>query len=199
MLKVGLTGGLATGKSFVGQALAGHGCYLIKADDIGRDVMAPGGAAFEPVVSEFGKAILAPDGTIDRKRLAAVVFGDPERLAALNRIIHPLVIEREDRLIEESDARDPRAIGVCEAALMIEAGSYRRMDRVILTVCGEEQQLERAAARGLGRAEALARIRRQLPLEEKRRHADYVIDTAGSEAETLRQVEAVYTSLQSLK
>ena len=199
MLKVGLTGGLASGKSFVGRALADRGCYLIKADDIGREVMAPGGEAFDAVVREFGQEILAPDGSIDRKRLAARVFDDPQRLAALNRLVHPPVIRRQDRMMEEIGARDPHAIVVSEAAVMIEAGSHRRMDKLILAVCTEEQQLERATERGgLSRAEALARIRRQMPLEEKRRYADYVIDTSGAEADTLRQVEEVYNLLQSL-
>lgn len=198
MLKVGLTGGLATGKSFVGRALAERGCYLIKADDIGREVMAPGGEAFDAVIREFGSEILAVDGSIDRKRLAAEVFEDPQRLEVLNGIVHPPVIRREDRLIAEIDSTDSRAIVVCEAAVMIEAASYGRMDKLVLTVCREEQQLERSLQRGLSREEAMARIRRQMPLEEKRRYADYVIDTSGDEADTLRQVEAVYNLLQSL-
>ena len=198
MLKAGLTGGLATGKSFVGRALAERGCYLIKADDIGREVMAPGGEAFDAIVGEFGAEVLALDGSIDRKRLAAEVFADPRRLEVLNGIVHPPVIRREDRLIEEIGARNPRAIIVCEAAVMIEAASYRRMDKLVLTVCREEQQLERALERGLSREEALARIRRQMPLEDKRRFADYVIDTSGTESETLRQVEGVYNLLQSM-
>jgi len=198
MLKVGLTGGLATGKSFVGRALAERGCYLIKADDIGREVMAPGGEAFDAVVREFGSDILAVDGSIDRKRLAAVVFDDPQRLEVLNGVVHPPVIRREDRLIAEIASRDSRAIVVCEAAVMIEAASYGRMDKLVLTVCREEQQLERSFQRGLSREESLARIRRQMPLEEKRRYADYVIDTSGAESDTLRQVEGVYNLLQSL-
>lgn len=198
MMKVGLTGGLATGKSFVGRALAERGCYLIKADDIGREVMAPGGEAFDAIVREFGQEIVALDGSIDRKRLAADVFADPRRLAALNGIVHPPVIRREDQLIEEIGRRDPRAIIVCEAAVMIEAASYRRMNKLILTVCKEEQQLERAVERGLSREDALARILRQMPLEQKRRFADFVIDTSGTESETLHQVEGVYNLLQSM-
>jgi len=199
MLKVGLTGGLATGKSFVGQAFASLGCYLIKADEIGREVMQPGGEAFDPVVREFGPAILAPDGSIDRKRLASIVFHDPERLAALNRLVHPPVIRRQDQRMQEIAASDPGAIVVVEAAVMIEAGTYKRLDKVVLTVCGEEQQVERAIDRGgLGREQALARIRRQMPLEEKRRFADYVIDTSGTKEETRRQVQEVYNLLQKV-
>jgi dephospho-CoA kinase len=199
MLKVGLTGGLATGKSFVGDALGKHGCRLLRADDVGREVMRKGGEAFDPVVREFGPGILAADGSIDRKRLAAVVFEDPARLAALNAIVHPAVLGRQERLMAEIAAVAPAAIVVWEAAVMIEAGTHTRMNKVILTVCTEAQQIERATARGgLTREEALARIRRQMPLEEKRRFADYVIDTSGSEAGTLAQTERVYNLLQSV-
>ncbi len=197
MLKVGLTGGLATGKSFVGRAFAALGCRLIKADDIGRVVMKPGGAAFDPIVREFGRDVLALDGSIDRKRLAGIVFSDPERLAALNRLVHPPVIREQDRMIEEIAQEDPQAIVVIEAAVMIEAGTYKRLDKVVLTVCREDQQVERAVGRGgLTREEALERIRRQMPLQEKRKFAAYVIDTSGTEAQTLRQVEEIYNLLR---
>ena len=198
MLKVGLTGGLASGKSFVGQAFATLGCYLIQADEIGREVMQPGGEAFDSVVREFGPVILASDGSIDRQCLASIVFEDPGRLAALNRLVHPPVIRRQDRMMEEIAARDPGAIVVAEAAVMIEAGTYKRLDKVVLAICSEEQQVDRAMRRsGLSRGEALARIRHQMPLEEKRRFADYVIDTSGTEEETLRQVREVYNLLRS--
>jgi dephospho-CoA kinase len=200
MLKVGLTGGLATGKSYAGQALAGLGCHLINADDLGREVMQPGGEAFDAIVREFGAGILAPGGSIDRKRLAAEVFGRPERLAALNRLVHPLVIRRENELMGQIAARDPGAIVVVEAAVMIEAGSHKRFDKLILVVCSEQQQVERAMRRGgLSREEALARIRRQMPLEEKRKFADYVIDTSGAPEDTVRQSREVYNSLRSIQ
>ena len=198
MLRVGLTGGLASGKSFVGKALAEQGCYLIKADEIGHQVLSPGGEAFALIVREFGPAFLAPDGSLDRKRLATEVFNRPERLAALNRLVHPPVIRRQDRMMEEIGARDPGAIVIVEAAVMIEAGTFRRLDKLIVVVCGEEQQVARALARGLTREEALARIRRQMPLEEKRTFADYVIDTSGDEPGTLRQVKEIYRLLRSL-
>jgi dephospho-CoA kinase len=199
MLKVGLTGGLASGKSFVAQALAGLGCHLIKADDIGREVMQPGGPAFDAVVKEFGPGILAPGGSIDRARLAAEVFSRPERLTALNRLVHPPVIRRQDELMEEFAARDPKGIVVVEAAIMIEAGTYRRFDKLVLAFCGKEQQIERAMLRdGISRDAALKRLRLQMPLEEKSKFADYVIDTSGSREETLRQTSEVYNRLQSL-
>ncbi len=198
MLKVGLTGGLATGKSFVGKALASLGCELVQADAIGREVMRPGGEAFDPILREFGRGILAPEGVIDRKRLAGIVFENPERLEALNRLVHPPVIRRQERIMAEIARRNPNAIVVWEAAVMIEAGTHGNMDRVLVVVCSEAQQVERAVARGgLTREQALARIRRQMPLEEKRKFAHYIIDTSGSEAETLRRVEEVYNLLKS--
>jgi dephospho-CoA kinase len=200
MLKVGLTGGLATGKSFVGQALAGLGCYLIKADELGHEVLLPGGEAYESVIQAFGPGILSADGTIDRKRLASEVFDKPERLAALNSLVHPPVIRREEELLAEITARDPAAIAVTEAAILIETGSHKRFDKLILVVCDEQQQLERAMRRdGADREEVLARVSRQMPLKEKRKFADYIIDNSGSMEDTLRQTRAVYDSLRSIQ
>ena len=198
MLRVGLTGGLASGKSFVGQALADLGCHLIQADELGHQVLMPGAEAYAPVVREFGPGGLAPDGTIDRSLLAAEVFEKPERLAKLNSMVHPSVIRREEEMLKEIEARDPAGIAVMEAAILIETGSYRRFDKIVLAVARPEQQVERAMARGLSREKALARIERQMPLEEKRKHADYVIDTSGQKEDTLRQVGEVYRALRSV-
>ena len=195
MLRVGLTGGLASGKSFVGEGLAGLGCRLIKADDLGHEVVLPGGEAYAAVVREFGPQILDPDSTINRRKLAAEVFDRPDRLAVLNGLVHPSVFRREEKLMAEIAAADSEAIVVLEAAILIETGSYARFDRLILAVCTREQQLERAVARGLTREEALARLERQMPLDEKRKFADYIIDTSGTKEDTLRQVEGVYRSL----
>jgi dephospho-CoA kinase len=200
MLRVGLTGGYASGKSFVGETLASLGCHLIRADELGHLVLQPGGEAYGPVVKEFGAGILNSDGAIDRRRLAAEVFDKPERLAVLNSLVHPPVIRREEAIMTEIAARDPHAIAVMEAAILIETGSYKRFDRVILTVCDEECQIRRAMHRDrLSREEVLARLRRQMPLEDKRKYADYVIDTSGSKDDTVRKVEAVYTSLRSVQ
>jgi dephospho-CoA kinase len=196
MLRVGLTGGLASGKSFVGEALARLGCHLIQADELGHEVLSPQGLAYEDVIREFGTGIVNPDGTINRERLAAEVFGKPERLAALNGLVHPPVIRREEELIRAIAARDPDAIVVVEAAILIETGSYARFDKIVLAVCGREQQIERAVERGFSRAEALARIERQMPLQEKRKYADYIIDTSATKQDTLRQVAEVYESLR---
>lgn len=198
MLRVGLTGGLATGKSLVGEALAGLGCYLIKADELGHKVLLPGAEAYDAVVSEFGRGILDSHGLIDRKALAVEVFSKPERLALLNSLVHPPVIAREEVELAAVQARDPGAIAVVEAAILIECGSYKRFEKVILAVCDEEQQLERAVLRGgISREEARARINRQMPLAEKRKYADYIIDTSGTKEDTLLQTREVYNSLRS--
>jgi dephospho-CoA kinase len=200
VLKVGLTGGIASGKTFVGEALASWGCFLIQADEIGHQVMAPGGEAYVGVVREFGGEILKADDSIDRPRLAALVFQNPERLARLNALVHPPVRRREAELAAEFFARNPHGIAAVEAAILIETGTYRRYDSLILVFCAQEQQIERALRReGAVEADILARIERQMPLEEKRKYADYVIDTSGSKEETLRQSRTVYEALRQLE
>jgi dephospho-CoA kinase len=197
MLTVGLTGGLACGKSFVGQALAALGCHLIEADELGHEVLLPDGEAYGEAVREFGRAILNPDGTIDRKRLAAEVFGKPERLETLNRLVHPHVFQREQELINRFTKSDPHGIVIVVAAILIETGNYKRFDRLILIECDEQQQIERAMKRDhTGREEVLARLSRQMPLAEKRKFAQYVIDASGSKEETLRRVREVYDDLR---
>jgi dephospho-CoA kinase len=199
MLRVGLTGGLGSGKSFVGKALADLGCLLIQADELGHAVIEPGAEAYDGVVAEFGREILNPDGTIDRRRLGAEVFGHPERLERLNALVHPPVRARTQKLIEAFAAREPNGIAVSEAAILIETGSYRNYARLIVAVCREEQQIERAMGRDhLTREEVLDRMRRQMPLEEKVKYADYVVDTSGTKERTLEQTRAVYQSLRSL-
>ena len=199
MLRVGLTGGLASGKTFVGHALADLGCYLIEADKLGHDVLAPGGEAHDAVVHEFGDAILDQEGNIDRRKLSALVWDQPERLAKLNSLVHPAVWKREDQKMAEIEKSDPQAIVVVEAAILVETGSYKQFDRLIVVTCTAEQQMERAVKRGpYGKEEVRARLSRQLPLAEKIRVADYVIDTSGDKEHTLEQVRAVYSSLRSL-
>ena len=199
MLRVGLTGGLASGKSFVGRSLADLGCYLIRADEVGHQVLEPSGEAYDAVVREFGAGILSPDGTIDRRKLAALVFHDPVRLKKLNTLVHPPVRARPRRLLEEYEADHPHGIAVVEAAILVETGSYRDYARLILAVCGKQQQIERAMARdGLTREEVLDRLSRQMPLEEKIQYADYVIDTSGTKENTLAQTRVVYESLLRL-
>ncbi|HUA20654.1 MAG TPA: dephospho-CoA kinase [Bryobacteraceae bacterium] len=199
MLRVGLTGGLASGKTFVGHALADLGCYLIEADKLGHDVLAPGGEAHDAVVDEFGEAILDEEGNIDRRKLSGIVWEHPERLAKLNSLVHPAVWKREEQRMAEIAKSDPQAVVVVEAAILVETGSYKRFDRLIVVTCTAEQQMERAVKRGpYGRDEVLARLSRQLPLAEKVRVADYVIDTSGTKENTLEQVRAAYRALRSL-
>ncbi len=199
MLRVGLTGGLATGKSFVGRALRDLACHLIQADEIGHEVLRKdGGPAYAAVIREFGGGIAGADGEIDRSRLGAEVFGRPGRLAVLNAIVHPLVIQREEELIAAAAAEDPSGIAVVEAAILIETGSYKRFDRLILVLCSQEEQFRRAVERGLSPEEVRARLARQMPMSEKRKYAQYVIDTSGAKEDTLRQTCRVYESLRSI-
>lgn len=199
MLRVGLTGGLASGKSFVGETLRQLGCFLVKADELGHSLLLPGGEAYEEVIREFGRGILDEEGRIDRRRLGSLVFDSPERLDRLSAIIHPLVIRREEELIAQAEAENPRGIAVVEAAILIETGSHRRFQKLILAVCSEAEQIERAMRRDhLSREEVLARLRRQMPLEEKKKYADYIVDTSGPKENTIEQTRRVYESLQRL-
>jgi dephospho-CoA kinase len=194
-----LTGGLASGKSFVGRALADLGCYLIEADKLGHEVMMPGAEAYDAIVREFGREILDSEGRINRRKLSGIVWNDPQRLEKLSSFVHPPVQKREEIRIAEIERTDPRAIVVVEAAIRVETGRYKSFDRLIVVTCDSEQQMERALERGsYNKAEVLARLSRQLPLEEKLRVADYVIDTSGSKEATLEQVRTVYGKLRSL-
>lgn len=200
MLKVGLTGGLACGKTFVGEALASFGCLLVQADELGHQVLARGGEAYDAVVREFGTEILGDGGKINRRALAAQVFGAPERLERLNSLVHPPVVRREQELLDAFAAREPHGIAVVEAAILIETGSYRRFDRMILVTCQEEQQVERAMRREGARLDDVrARLSRQMPLEEKRKFADFVIDTSGDKGHTLQQTRGIYESLRRIE
>lgn len=200
MLKVGLTGGLACGKSFVGAALASYGCLVIQADELGHEVLAKGGEAYGAVVREFGEEIVGTEGQIDRRKLAGRVFQSSQDLARLNALVHPRVVRREEELVAEFAAREPHGIAVVEAAILIETGSYRRFGRIILVTCLEEQQVERALRReGALLADVRARLSRQMPLAEKRKYADFVVDTSGDKEDTLRQTRTVYEALRSIE
>jgi dephospho-CoA kinase len=199
VLTVGLTGGLASGKSFVGHALADLGCLLIEADILGHQVMEPGAEAYGGIVREFGRDILNQDGAINRRFLAREVFGNPERLEKLNALVHPPVRARAAALAAEFEAANPGGIAVTEAAILIETGRHTSFDRLVVAVCTEQQQIDRAMMRDhLTREEVLDRMRRQMPLEEKVKYSDYVIDTSGTKEHTLVQTREVYQSLRSL-
>jgi dephospho-CoA kinase len=199
MLRVGLTGGLACGKSFVGRALSDLGCYLIEADKLGHAVMEPGGEAYDAIVQEFGRDVLDADGRINRPKLGAIVWHDPERLEMLTSFVHPPVRQREESRMAQIAQADPGAIVVVEAAILVETGRYKSFDRLIVATCSPEDQMERALQRpSYNKEEVLARLSRQLPLKEKLQVADYVIDTSGPKEATLEQVRKVYGSLRSL-
>jgi dephospho-CoA kinase len=188
MLHVGLTGGLASGKSFVGRTLAELGCYLIRADDLGHRVLEPGGEAYQATLDLFG--------TVNRRALGAQVFANPSELEKLNALVHPAVRARGKALAEAYFEQHPDGIAVYEAAILIETGSYKDFDRLIVAFCREEQQVERALSRdGLTREEVLDRMRRQIPLRDKLKYADYVIDTSGSKEETVAQTRKVFEVL----
>ena len=200
MLKIGLTGGYASGKSFVAAELERLGCFLIYADKLGHEVLRAAGEAYLPTIDAFGPGILAPDGTIDRRKLGSLVFASPELLARLNGFVHPAVFRREEQMLAQFALANPDGIAVIEAAILIETGHYCAFDRVILTACGAEVQIARAMARdGLSREQVLERLSRQMPLSEKKRYADFVIDTEGPRSETLQQVARIFDELRQLQ
>jgi dephospho-CoA kinase len=196
MLKVGLTGSIAVGKSFVASVFRELGCFVFDADQIAHSVMEPGRPAYAEIVGEFGQQILAPDGSIDRAKLAAIVFADRAKRERLNQIVHPRVIEEQDRLLREVESIDPDAIVIVDAALMIESGGYKRFDKLIVVFCDREEQIRRLINRNrLSRQEAERRIAAQMSSEQKRRFADYEIDTSGTFEQTRQRVMQVYGQL----
>jgi dephospho-CoA kinase len=197
MLKVGLTGSIAVGKSNVLAVLAELGCVTFDADKIAHAVMEPGRRAHTEIVGDFGAGVLKPDGRIDRVKLGAIVFADSERRKRLNEIVHPRVIEEQNRLLAEAESANPYGIAVIDAALMIESGGAKRFDKLIVVFCDRESQVSRLMARnGIGRDEAELRIAAQMSSDEKRRFADYEIDTSGTLEETRWLVVSVYDDLR---
>ncbi|HWS53109.1 MAG TPA: dephospho-CoA kinase [Pyrinomonadaceae bacterium] len=199
MLRVGLTGSIAVGKSHVAGLLKGLGCRVADADVLARRVVEPGTEGLRAVVEEFGGGVLREDGALDRARLGALVFGDEARRLRLNAILHPLIMAEQDAELRRWELEDPRGVGVVDAALMIESGGYKRFDKLVVVHCRPEAQLERLMRRNrLSREEAERRIGSQMPQEEKLRYADYAIDTSGDFEDTRRQTEAVYAELKAL-
>jgi len=203
MLSVGLTGGIATGKTAVVAMLRELGCRVLEADKIGHQMIEPDGPAYEEVVREFGPGILTPEGLVDRQKLGPIVFTDPARLARLNAIVHPPVLAEQSRQLAAIQQADPHAIAVVEAALLIEAGFDKQLEFIVVTWCTPEQQIERLTARGTGRGlsveQARQRIAAQMPMEEKRRRADAVIDCSGTLEHTRAQVIALFVKLKSME
>ena len=199
MLRVGLTGSIAVGKSFVSGVLAELGCHVLDADAVARRVVEPGAEGLRAVAEAFGREVLRPDGTLDREGLGRIVFGDEGKRRLLNSILHPLIIAEQDAWLRERESEDPRGVGVVDAALMIESGGHARFDKLVVVHCRPELQLERLMRRNrLSREEALARVAAQMPQEEKLRHADYAIDTSGSFEETRGRTAEVYEELKRL-
>jgi dephospho-CoA kinase len=207
LLKVGLTGGIASGKSVVGGMFAELGAHLIQADQIAHQLMQPGEPVYREIVRQFGSGILNGDGTVNRARLAQEAFGSAEagtksRIEVLNRMVHPAVIERQDEWMQEVGRKDPTAVAMAEAALIVEAGAAPRFDRLIVVTCRPEQRIGRWAERvhvdyETARREVARRMAAQLPEEEKIRVADFVIDNSGSLDATKTQVSSLYRQLQS--
>ena len=199
MLRVGLTGSIGVGKSFVAGVLAELGCQVIDADQTAREVVEPGSPGLLAVAAKFGRGVIRADGTLDRERLGSLVFADEEKRRMLNSILHPYIIARQDELLREWETKDPNDIAVVDAALMIESGGYKRFDKLIVVHCTSAEQFKRIMIRdNLSRAEAEERIRAQLPQEEKKSYADYLIDTSdGFEAARKRTAE-VYRELRKL-
>jgi dephospho-CoA kinase len=193
MLRVGLTGSIAVGKSFVASVFKELGCRVLDADDTAREVVEPGTAGLKAIVERFGEEVLSPDGTLNRKRLGELVFGNEVLRVELNALLHPRIIERQDEILRNWEQIDPNGIGIVDAALMIESGGYKRFDKLVVVHCRPEVQLERLMLRnGLSREEAQKRIASQMPQEEKQRYADYLIDTSdGFELTRERTVEVL--------
>ena len=198
MLRVGLTGGIGCGKSTVAALMRQLGCHVIEADPLAHKLIEPGQPAFQEVIRAFGIDILRADGFVDRAKLGAIVFANMDKLLRLNAIVHPRVLKELERLFSEHAAANPQGVAVVEAALLIEAGYAQHLDRLVVAWCKPEQQMERLLARGMSREHIEQRIATQMPLEEKRRRADEVVDCSVTLAETRKQVECLVARLQEL-
>jgi dephospho-CoA kinase len=210
MLKVGLTGGIASGKSVIGEMFVALGAHLVQADRLAHQVMDPGEPVYNQVVRHFGREILNPDGSINRPKLAELAFGAPDlpedqrgsRVAELNRIVHPAVIRSQEEWMQAVGAQDRNAVAIVEAALILEAGMGKRFDRLIVVTCAPEQRAARFAARQKmdlesANKEVQRRMAVQLSDEKKVKAADYVIDNSGSLATTHEQVTEIWKKLQA--
>lgn len=198
MLKVGLTGGIACGKSVVRARLAERGLATLDADAVVHELLGPGTETTRKIGERFGPGVLSPDGSVDRKALGAIVFRDEASRRALNAIVHPRVWEAIDDFFREAERRGER-LAIVDAALMVETGSYRHYDRVVVVHCRAEQQIERLMKRdALSREEAEGRLRAQMPIDEKKTFGDFLVDTSGSIGETLSRTDEVAGELERI-
>ena len=200
MLKVGLTGSIAVGKSFVLGVLAELGCHVLDADATAREVVAPSTPGLKAVTAAFGDDILNTDGTLDRTKLGAIVFADEAKRLQLNSILHPFIIAAQDQQMRDWETKDPQGIAVVDAALMIESGGYRRFDKLIVVHCRSEVQLQRLMSRdAISRAEGEQRIGAQMAQEDKKRYGDFLVDTSEGFEDTRQQTERVFQKLSELR
>jgi len=199
MLNVGLTGSIAVGKSFVLSVLADLGCRVLDADVTAREVVMPGAPGLKAVIEAFGEEVLTTEGTLDRSKLGAIVFADEERRLLLNSILHPFIIAAQDEQMRRWEEQEPNGIAVVDAALMIESGGYRRFDKIIVVYCRPDVQLQRLMSRdGLSREDAEQRIAAQMSQDEKRKFADFAIDTSDGFDSTRQRTESVFGQLREL-
>jgi len=197
MLRVGLTGSIGVGKSFVTAVFAELGCHVLDADQTAREVVSAGAPGLKAVVAAFGAEVLQPDGTLDRRQMAALIFADSHKRQQLNAILHPFIIARQDEILREWERVDPNGIGLVDAALMIESGGYKRFDKLIVVHCRPEVQLERLMRRnGFSQEQAQQRIDAQMSQEEKKKFADYLIDTSDGFESTRTNTLAVFHELR---
>jgi dephospho-CoA kinase len=203
MLKVGLTGGIASGKSVVAEMFAALGAHVVQADHIAHQLMQPGQSVYKEVAHHFGAGMLNADATLNRAKLAEAAFGTEGRIKELNHIVHPAVLLRQEQWMNEVGQKDSHAIAIVEAALILEAGAAKQFDRLIVVSCRPEQRIERWATRvkvdePTARAEVARRMAAQWPDAEKLKAADYVIDNSGALDETQAQVEKLFPELKKL-
>jgi len=202
MLRVGLTGGVACGKSTIAAMMVKRGAHFLQADGLAHQLYEPGTATYDAVVQRFGREILNENGTINRTRLANLVF--PDRIDELNAVVHPEVVKRQNSWMAEVERQDPNGVAVVEAALLIEAGAHKDFDKIIVVTCDNERKVENFAHRAkvpleTARFEVTRRSAAQFTDEEKARHADYIIDNSGSLADAEERVENIWQELLTLK
>jgi dephospho-CoA kinase len=198
-LLAGLTGGMGSGKTTVGNLFKALGAYVLDADEICRSLVEPGKPAWQEIVDLLGNGIVKDDQTLDRRKIADIVFKDPEKKKALEAILHPRVMEEEQVLYKKILKEDPEALVIIDAALLIESGNYRKVDKVIVIACDEETQLRRIMAKNMfSREDAQRRLQQQMPLEEKIKFADFVLQNDSGLPELKKKVEALFHQLQQL-
>jgi dephospho-CoA kinase len=196
MIIVGLTGGVGTGKSTVTNFLRELGAYVIDWDELARKVTRPHSQAWREIVEHFGKSVLNEDLTVDRQKLADIVFSDKRKLAKLNRIVHPRVFEEDERITSEIRSHDPDALIIKDIPLLFEVGHHISVDKIVVVSASEQTQLRRLEEKGISREDARNRIKSQLPLDKKIKSADFVINNDGPLEEAKRQVKEIYLSLR---